>query len=202
MLPEGFVYVKDVIPAIREDIRYAGSHNFVGCPIDGYTAPRAVLRREAALALKAAAGEFARQGYGLLIYDAFRPQRAVDHFVRWAKDPADQKMKAEFYPTLDKAELFPRGYIAVRSGHSRGLTVDLTLTDASGAPVDMGGEFDWFAKISAHDYPDLTPAQQHNRLLLKTGMEAAGFEPYSEEWWHYTLPGGPQVRDFYDFPIE
>ena len=122
--------------------------------------------------------------------------------MRWAQDPADQKMKAEFYPTLDKAELFPRGYIAVRSGHSRGLTVDLTLTDASGAPVDMGGEFDWFAKISAHDYPDLTPAQQRNRLLLKTGMEAAGFEPYSEEWWHYTLPGGPQVRDFYDFPIE
>ena len=201
MLPEGFVYIRDVIPSVREDIRYAGSHNFVGCPVDGYFAPRGVLRTEAALALKNAADAFERQGLFLLIYDAYRPQRAVDHFVRWAQDADDVKMKAEFYPTLDKSELFPKGYIAVRSGHSRGLTVDLTLTDAAGTPLDMGGEFDWFSKISSHDYEDLTPAQKENRRLLRAGMEAAGFGTYSEEWWHYTLRGETQAEEYYDFPI-
>lgn len=201
MLPEGFVYIRDVIPSVREDIRYAGSHNFVGCPVDGYFAPRGVLREEAALALKQAADAFEKQGLYLLIYDAYRPQRAVDHFVRWAKDLSDTKMKAEFYPTLDKSELFPRGYIAVYSGHSRGMTVDLTLTDGEGTPLDMGGEFDWFSKISSHDYEDLTPAQKANRRLLRETMLAAGFEDYSEEWWHYTLPSdAPKV--YYDFPIE
>ena len=201
MLPEGFVYIKDVIPSVREDIRYAGSHNFVGCPVDGYFAPRGVLRTEAAMALKTAADAFQKQGLFLLIYDAYRPQRAVDHFVRWAKDLSDTKMKAEFYPTLNKSELFPRGYIAVYSGHSRGMTVDLTLTDRDGTPLDMGGEFDWFAKISSHDYEDLTSAQKANRRLLRETMLAAGFEDYSEEWWHYTLPSdAPKV--YYDFPIE
>ena len=201
MLPEGFVYIRDVIPTAHEDIRYAGSHNFVGCPVDGYLAPRGVLRTEAAMALKTAADAFQKQGLFLLIYDAYRPQRAVDHFVRWAKDLSDTKMKAEFYPTLDKSELFPRGYIAVYSGHSRGMTVDLTLTDRDGTPLDMGGEFDWFAKISSHDYEDLTPAQKANRRLLRETMLDAGFEDYSEEWWHYTLPSdAPKV--YYDFPIE
>ena len=201
MLPEGFVYIRDVIPTAYEDIRYAGSHNFVGCPVDGYFAPRGVLRTEAALALKSAADAFEAKGLYLLIYDAYRPQRAVDHFVRWAKDLSDTKMKAEFYPTLEKSELFPRGYIAVYSGHSRGMTVDLTLTDRDGTPLDMGGEFDWFAKISSHDYEALTPAQRENRRLLRAGMLEAGFEDYSEEWWHYTLPSdAPKV--YYDFPIE
>lgn len=202
MLPEGFVYIRDVIPSVREDIRYAGSHNFVGCPVDGYFAPRGVLREEAALALKTAADAFEEKGLYLLIYDAYRPQRAVDHFVRWAQDANDTKMKDEFYPTLDKSELFPKGYIAVRSGHSRGLTVDLTLTDKDGTPLDMGGEFDWFLKISSHDYDDLTPAQKANRKLLLDGMEAAGFGSYSEEWWHYTLRGESTAEEFYDFPIE
>lgn len=202
MLPEGFVYIRDVIPSVREDIRYAGSHNFVGCPVDGYFVPRGVLREEAALALKTAADAFEEKGLYLLIYDAYRPQRAVDHFVRWAQDANDTKMKDEFYPTLDKSELFPKGYIAVRSGHSRGLTVDLTLTDKDGTPLDMGGEFDWFLKISSHDYDDLTPAQKANRKLLLDGMEAAGFGSYSEEWWHYTLRGESTAEEFYDFPIE
>ena len=152
MLPEGFVYIKDIIPSVREDIRYAGDHNFVGCPVDGYFAPKSVLKEEAALALKKAAEEFEKQGLYLLIYDAYRPQRAVDHFVRWAKDESDIKMKEEFYPELDKSELFPKGYIAVYSGHSRGLTVDLTLVDREGNELDMGGEFDWFSRISSHDY--------------------------------------------------
>lgn len=202
MLPEGFVYIKDVIPSVREDIRYAGYHNFVGCPVDGYFAPRGVLRIEAAQALKNAAEVFERQGLYLLIYDAYRPQRAVDHFVRWAADPGDIKTKDEFYPTLDKSELFPRGYIAVRSGHSRGLTVDLTLTDGEGNELDMGGGFDWFAKISSHDYADLTPAQKNNREQLRSGMLAAGFGDYVEEWWHYTYRFGPEMETYYDFPID
>lgn len=201
MLPKGFVYVKDVIPGIREDIRYAGSHNFVGCPVDGYFAPRAVLKEKAALALKAAAEAFEKMGYGLLIYDAYRPQRAVDHFVRWAKDPSDVKTKDEFYPTLDKSELFPKGYIAVYSGHSRGLTVDLTLTDRDGNEIDMGGEFDWFSKISSHGYEGVTPQQKKNRETLRQGMLAAGFDDYSEEWWHYTFICD-EAKVYYDFPIE
>ena len=201
MLPEGFVYIKDVIPSVREDIRYAGSHNFVGCPVDGYFAARSVLMDCAAQALKKAAQAFEKQGLYLLIYDAYRPQRAVDHFVRWAKDPDDVKTKDEFYPLLDKSELFPKGYIAVYSGHSRGLTVDLTLTDAQGSELDMGGGFDWFSKISSHDYEGITPAQKANRELLRQGMLDAGFDDYSEEWWHYTFKCDlPKV--YYDFPIE
>ena len=201
MLPEGFVYVKDVIPSVREDIRYAGYHNFVGCPVDGYSAPRAVLKEKAAQALAKAVKAFEEKGYGVLIYDAYRPQRAVDHFVRWAKDPQDIKTKDEFYPTLDKSELFPKGYIAVYSGHSRGLTVDLTLTDKDGNEIDMGGEFDWFSKISSHDYENLTEAQKANRRLLREGMLAAGFDDYVEEWWHYTfITEGEKI--YYDFPIE
>ena len=201
MLPEGFVYISDVIPSVREDIRYAGDHNFVGCPVDGYFAPRGVLKETAAKALKKAAEAFEKQGLYMLIYDAYRPQRAVDHFVRWAKDESDIKMKDEFYPELDKGELFPKGYIAVYSGHSRGMTVDLTLTDEHGVPLDMGGEFDWFSKISSHDYDHLTPEQKANRQLLRDGMLAAGFDDYVEEWWHYTfICEGEKI--YYDFPIE
>ncbi|MBR3794670.1 MAG: M15 family metallopeptidase [Clostridia bacterium] len=201
MLPEGFVYIKDVIPAVREDIRYAGYHNFVGCPVDGYLAPKSILQACAAQALKKAAEAFAEMGYGLLIYDAYRPQRAVDHFVRWAKDEGDIKTKEEFYPALDKSELFPKGYIAAYSGHSRGLTVDLTLTDGDGEEIDMGGEFDWFSKVSSHDYEHLTPAQKQNRELLRKGMLEAGFSDYVEEWWHYTFKcDAPKI--YYDFPIE
>ena len=202
MLPEGFVYIRDVIPSVREDIRYAGDHNFVGCPVDGYDAPLGVLHESAAMALKNAAEAFERKGLYLLIYDAYRPQRAVDHFVRWAADPDDIKTKEEFYPTLDKSELFPKGYIAVRSGHSRGLTVDLTLTDENGVELDMGGEFDWFSKISAHDYDGLTGKQKENRELLRRGMLEAGFGDYVEEWWHYTYRHGPKLEEYYDFPID
>ena len=160
-----------------------------------------MLRENAALALKDAAAAFAQKGYGLLIYDAYRPQRAVDHFVRWAQDLEDVKTKAEFYPSLDKSELFPRGYIAVYSGHSRGLTVDLTLTDAQGNEIDMGGEFDWFSKVSSHGYEQLTDAQKANRRLLREGMLVAGFDDYSEEWWHYTFICD-DAKVYYDFPIE
>ena len=201
MLPQNFVYVRDIIPDVLEEIRYAGSHNFMGRPADGYGAARAVLTLPAALALKKAAAYFAGKSLHLLIYDAYRPQRAVDDFVRWAQDENDTVGKAEFYPTLEKRELFPRGYIARRSGHSRGSTVDLTLTDAKGTPLDMGGEFDWFSPISAHEYANLTSVQKENRAWLKCGMEEAGFESYSEEWWHYRLKDEPYPQTYFDFEI-
>ena len=202
MLPQNFAYVRDIVPDALEDIRYAGSHNFMGRPADGYRAARAVLTLPAALALKKAAADFAKKGLRLLIYDAYRPQRAVDDFVRWARDENDTVGKAEFYPTLEKRELFPRGYIARRSGHSRGSTVDLTLTDTKGTPLDMGGEFDWFSPISAHEYANLTSVQKENRAWLKRGMEEAGFESYSEEWWHYRLKDEPYPQTYFDFEIE
>ena len=201
MLPQNFVYVRDIIPDVLEEIRYAGSHNFMGRPADGYGAARAVLTLPAALALKKAAAYFAGKSLHLLIYDAYRPQRAVDDFVRWAQDENDTVGKAEFYPTLEKRELFPRGYIARRSGHSRGSTVDLTLTDAKETPLDMGGEFDWFSPISAHEYAYLTVEQKENRRLLKDGIEDAGFEAYSEEWWHYRLKDEPYPETYFDFEI-
>ncbi|MBR5288738.1 MAG: M15 family metallopeptidase [Clostridia bacterium] len=202
MLPEGFVYIADVIPGVREDVRYAGCHNFMGRPADGYAAARSVCTRECAQALAKAAAVFAADGYTPLIYDAYRPQRAVDHFVRWSLDLDDTLGKAEFYPTLDKAELFEKGYIARRSGHSRGSTVDLTILDAEGKPLDVGGEFDWFSAVSGHAYAQLTPAQKRNREYLKTVMEKAGFLPYSEEWWHYRLKDEPYPDTYFDFVIE
>ena len=202
MLPEGFVYIAEEIPSVKEEIRYAGCHNFLGRPVDGYGAAKGVCTREAAQALKIAAKRFERDGYTLLIYDAYRPQRAVDHFVRWSLDLDDIAAKAEFYPDLDKAELFDRGYIARRSGHSRGSTIDLTLMDREGSLLDVGGEFDWFSPVSGHDYADLTPVQKQNRLYLKRVMEEAGFAPYSEEWWHYRLKDEPYPDTYFDFPIE
>lgn len=202
MLPEGFVFVRDVIPSVREDIRYAGCHNFMGRPADGYAAPHAVLTREAALALRDAAEAFQAQGYTLLLFDGYRPQRAVNHFMRWAEDASDTVAKAEFYPTLKKAELFDLGYIARRSGHSRGSTVDLTLLDASGRELDMGGGFDWFSPVSGEAYAGLSDAQRANRLLLRQGMMAAGFLPYSEEWWHFRLANEPYPDTYFDFVIE
>lgn len=202
MLAEGFVFVTDLIPSAREDARYAGSHNFTGRPVRGYRIARVALTLEAAQALRRAAEGFAGQGLFLLMYDGYRPQRAVDDFAAWAADPDDTAGKEEFYPLLDKGELFARGYIAAHSGHTRGSTIDLTLMRADGVPLDMGGEFDWFSPVSAHDYPHLTQAQRENRLLLKEGMIAAGFVPYAQEWWHYTLRDEPYPQTYFDFEIE
>ena len=199
--PDGFVSVSEVIPDVLLDVRYYSTYNFVGERVNGYEAPVVLLTKEAAAALSLVNADMRRKGLRLVLYDGYRPQRAVDHFVRWAKDPDDIKTKDEFYPELDKSELFPKGYIAVYSGHSRGLTVDLTLTDSEGKEIDMGGEFDWFSKISSHDYENLTETQKANRRLLREGMLAAGFDDYAEEWWHYTfICDAPKV--YYDFPIE
>ena len=198
----GFVSINEVIPDAILEIRYATSYNFMGDRVDGYEEPIALLSKEAAEALKGVADDLKKQGYLLKIYDAYRPQRAVDHFVRWANEIKDTRMKDVFYPDVDKSELFARGYIAEKSSHTRGSTVDLTLVDrASGHDVDMGSFFDFFGEISHSDYQDLTPEQLANRLILRQAMVAHGFVPLQEEWWHFTLNNEPYPETFFNFPV-
>ncbi len=197
-----FVEIAEVATDVILEIRYYSTFNFIGDRIDGYLKPTALLTREAADALAAAAKELKEKGYRLKIYDAYRPQRAVDHFVRWAKDVSDQRMKKVFYPDVPKEKLFELGFIAERSGHSRGSTVDLTLFDmARGCDADMGGYFDFFGDISHYEHASLTEAQRANRALLREVMVRAGFAPYEYEWWHFTLAGEPYPDEYFDFPV-
>ena len=197
-----FVVVSQVIPDAILEIRYHSTFNFVGDRIDGYDEPCALLTREAALALKEASDDLMAQGYRIKIYDAYRPQDAVNHFVRWAKDLGDTRMKAYFYPEVDKSQLFSSGYIAKRSGHSRGSTVDITLFDLStGKDADMGGTFDYFGDASHYEYKKLTPEQKKNRLILRKAMTAHGFKPISTEWWHFTLIDEPYPDTYFNFPV-
>ncbi len=198
----GFVSVGEAVPDAVLEIRYFSEYNFVGERIDGYEEPLAFLTKEAASALKAVSDELVQKGYGLKIYDAYRPQKAVDHFIRWAKDPDDVKMKEHFYPELEKDVLFPQGYIMEHSGHSRGSTVDLTLVDAeTGTDVDMGGTFDYFGELSHPDYRGITDEQYANRMILRDAMVKHGFNPLAEEWWHFTLKDEPYPDTYFTFPI-
>ena len=198
----GFVSVGEVIPDVLLDIRYFSSFNFIGKRIDGYEEPAAILTREAAQALKEASREAMEQGFRLKIYDAYRPQKAVDHFVRWAKDPEDIRMKAFFYPELEKTEIIPQGYIAEHSGHSRGSTVDLTLFDmATQQDVDMGGTFDFFGELSHPDYSGVSEVQHANRMLLQSLMVKHGFRPLETEWWHFTLENEPWPDTYFTFSV-
>ena len=198
----GFVPLAEAVPDAILEIRYYSTYNFVGDRVDGYERPVAYLTKEAAAALKAASDECVARGYRLKIYDAYRPQRAVSHFMRWAKDVGDTRMKAPFYPNLDKSVLFEQGYIAEKSGHSRGSTVDLTLFDMkTGKEVDMGGTFDWFGEESHPDYTGVTEEQLANRMLLREIMLAHGFKPLAEEWWHFTLKDEPYPDTYFDFPV-
>ena len=200
-LPDGFCYVHEVIEDVILDIRYAGAHNFVGDVIDGYEAPYAILTVEAAEQLKAAADEFRQMGYRLMIFDAYRPQRAVRHFVRWAKDAGDTRMQAEFYPEFKKKiRLVDEGYIARNSSHCRGSAVDLTITDLEGKPLDMGTGFDYFGKSAWHGAKGITGEQAANRELLCSVMEKHGFKRFDHEWWHYRLKNEPYSEGF-DFPV-
>ncbi|MBR0110645.1 MAG: M15 family metallopeptidase [Bacteroidales bacterium] len=216
-----FVPITDVVPDAILEIRYYGTYNFVGERIDGYREPTAMLTREAAAALKAVSDELIAQGYRIKVFDAYRPQRAVDHFVRWAADVPDTLMKAYFYPDLDKSVLFDQEYIMAKSGHTRGSTVDLTLFDmAAERDVDMGGTFDWFGPESHPDFcgnPEtgeytgdnsksptgrsITPEQFENRMILRRAMLRHGFLPLESEWWHFTLADEPYKDTYFNYPV-
>jgi D-alanyl-D-alanine dipeptidase len=194
------VHLSDVDPTILQDAKYAGSDNFLGRPVRGYAAAEVMLSREAALALSGAQRIARERGLSLLVFDGYRPQRAVDHFVAWGADLEDRTNEASFYPNVPKAELFERGYIAERSGHSRGSTVDLTLT-RDGRVLDMGTPFDFFDERSHTEHPSIVGEALANRLLLREIMEAAGFRNYVNEWWHYTLVDEPFPDTWFDHPI-
>lgn len=202
-LPQGFVYLKDLVPTIEVEIKYLGDDNFVGTTVDGYRSNRCIISKKAAIQLQKVQKELNTMGLGLKVFDAYRPQKAVDHFVRWAKVSDDTLTKATFYPTLSKSVLFKKGYIASRSGHSRGSTVDLTIIDLSTKKeLDMGGVFDLFHEKSHVTYPALTTAQRVNRLLLRMVMLKYGFKPYSKEWWHFRLKNEPFPSTYFSFPVE
>ena len=219
-----FVAITDVVPDAILEIRYFSTYNFVGQRIDGYEEPTALLTRQAADSLKAVSDELCKQGYRLKIYDAYRPQKAVDHFVRWAQNLNDTKMKQYFYPDLDKSVLFEQEYIYERSGHTRGSTVDLTLFDmATEKELDMGGTFDWFGPESHPDFcgnPEtgkytgdnskspaepkrsITAEQFEHRMILRRAMLAHGFKPIDTEWWHFTLKDEPFPETYFTFPVK
>ncbi len=218
---DDFVEIAEMIPDAILEIRYHTTYNFVGARIDGYEQPTALLTREAAEALLAVSDELKEQGYRIKIFDAYRPQKGVDHFVRWAADVTDTLTKAYFYPDLDKSVLFEQEYIMEKSGHTRGSTVDLTLFDmALERDVDMGGTFDWFGPESHPDFcgdPDtgvytgdnsrspagrsITPEQFENRMILRRAMVRHGFKPLDSEWWHFTLEDEPYPDTYFTFPV-
>ena len=218
-----FVTVTDAVPDAILEIRYFGTYNFVGTRIDGYLEPTALLTRQAADSLRKVSDDLVVQGYRLKIYDAYRPQMGVDHFVRWSHEAADTLMKRYFYPMLDKPTLFEQEYIYEKSGHTRGSTVDLTLFDmATEKELDMGGTFDWFGIESHPDYcgnpetfeydatarpaeailPALTEQQFANRMMLRRAMLAHGFKPLDSEWWHFTLKDEPFPNTYFNFPVK
>ena len=200
--PSGFVTLTDVIPDAILEIRYFSTFNFVGTRVDGYEEPVALITREAARALKAVSDEAMSLGYRLKIWDTYRPQMAVDHFCRWGENVADTLTKQFFYPYLDKDVVFELGFIARRSGHSRGSVVDLTLVDMKdGRDIDMGYGFDWFGEESHPDYKGITEEQYMNRMLLRTLMVKHGFRPIEEEWWHFILKDEPYPDTYFTFPV-
>jgi len=197
-----FVLLSEAVPDAILEIRYYSTYNFIGDRIDGYEEPLAILTKEAAAALKEVSDELVSMGYRLKIFDAYRPQRAVTNFMNWALDPDDARMKEYFYPELEKDVLFPQGYIAEHSGHSRGSTLDLTLFDMkTEREVDMGGTFDYFGELSHPDYTDITEEQYAMRMLLREVMVKHGFKPLAEEWWHFTLENEPFPDTYFTFPI-
>jgi zinc D-Ala-D-Ala dipeptidase len=204
--PQGFVDAATVVDGLVVDMRYFGQDNFVGTRIDGYEAARCLLTRPAAAALARAQQELAPQGFGLKVFDCYRPTRAVMHFVRWARDVKDVKRKADFYPDVDKRDLFRLGYIAPQSGHSRGSTVDLTLVRlGQGRPpadVDMGTRFDFFGVQSWPSSRAVSAEAQANRKLLASAMRRGNFRPYDREWWHFTLRNEPYPGSYFDFAVK
>ncbi|MGY0393036.1 M15 family metallopeptidase [Bizionia sp. KMM 8389] len=202
-LPEGFVYAKTIVPDIDVELRYFSANNFVGDTIPGYNANKLIVSLPTAQALKNVQEELAKQNLCLRVYDAYRPQQAVNYFIKWAKNLEDTRMKPKFYPEVEKKHLFRDGYIASRSGHSRGSTVDLTIIDANTLePLDMGSPFDFFGMASWVAYSKITAEQKANRTLLQEVMNKYGFRSYSKEWWHFTLRNEPFPNTYFDFEIE
>ncbi|MDA3628660.1 M15 family metallopeptidase [Saccharopolyspora sp. WRP15-2] len=224
--PAGFVRLRDVDPSIIEEVRYATPHNFTGDPVPGYDEPMCVVTQPLAEALHAAQQQLAPRGYTLKVYDCYRPRRADERFVAWAEDVGDQRMKAEFYPGLDKSRLFADGYIAARSGHSRGSSVDLTLVRLPARPqrpyvpgepltsctapaaqrfpdnsVDMDTGYDCFDNLAHTDAPGVTGEAAANRNLLRDVLTSVGLKNYANEWWHYNLPHEPFPDQYFDFPV-
>ncbi|MBQ6504620.1 MAG: M15 family metallopeptidase [Flexilinea sp.] len=198
----GFVLLSDYIPSIVQEIRYFSTYNFIGDRIDGYEEPIALLTKEAARALKTVANEMNVKGYRLKIFDTYRPTTAVKHFILWGIEDQDVRMKPYFYPNVVKQDLFSEGYIAKKSSHSRGSTVDLTLLDMrTGKEVDMGSPFDWFGIESHPDYRGITEEQYENRMFLQKAMVRNGFTPIDCEWWHFTLADEPYPDRYFEFPV-
>ncbi len=203
------VDVSSLDPSIVIDMRYATEDNFVGKRIDGYESAVCLLTPPAATALVRANRELSERGYRLVVFDCYRPQRAVDHFVRWSRYPLENATKEEYYPRVEKRRLFALGYIASRSGHSRGSTVDVGLLKAAGdstggdqmTPVDMGTPFDFFDELSHTDAPGLAPEQRMHRDLLRRAMSEHGFRNYRKEWWHFTLRDEPFPDSYFDVVV-
>lgn len=201
--PGDFVDLAEVVAGLQLDSRYATSNNFTGQIVPGYHSPRLWLTRTAAEALAAVQETLARSGLACKIFDAYRPQRAVDFFIQWTQAPDRAELKAYYYPDIDKNVLFQLGYLVANSSHSRGSTVDLTLIDSSsGAELDMGTHFDFFAESSRPDSLLVNAQQRANRLLLSTVMGSHGFKPLAEEWWHFTLKHEPYPHTSFDFVID
>lgn len=224
-LPDGFVYLRDVDPSIVESVRYASQDNFMSRPVVGYEAPRIVLTRQAAQAIKKVQAELRTRGLSLIVYDGYRPQCAVDAFCAWGKDPRDDAGKMFYYPTITKKEIFAREMIATKSSHSRGSTLDLSLISLGGylmepprietrflndkteipylhdGSIDMGGSFDLFHEASSHDSPLVSKTAQTHRVFLKKLMERHGFVAHPQEWWHYTLKNEPYPKTYFNFAI-
>ena len=202
-LPKGFVYLSDVDASIKTELRYFSHHNFIGKPIDGYHKNCLIVTEETAKALKKIQTVLKKDSLSLKIFDGYRPQEAVNHFVRWAKVLNDTLMKQEFYPKVAKKSLFKSGFIASKSGHTRGSTVDLTIVNlTTEKEIDMGSAYDFFGEESHPFYKKLTKNQQKNRILLRTIMLTNGFKPYNKEWWHFTLNNEPFRHTYFNFPIE
>lgn len=201
--PSDFVDISMEIPGIITDVKYFTGENFVGERIDGYEAPIILLTENAAIALGKVQKILMEDGFGLKVFDGYRPKRAVEHFIRWGKQSEDGKTKSDFYPDMTRQEIFDGGFIAPESSHTRGSTVDLTVINMiTGKEIDMGGAFDFFSKSSYSDYDHLTLDQSKNRMLLRYLMRSEGFEPMQQEWWHFTFSEEPYPEIYFDFPIK
>ena len=202
-LPKEFVYVKEVVPSIKVELKYFSNNNFLGVPVDSYKKDVAILTIKAAEALKQVQEELKQHNLSIMIYDSYRPQTAVNHFVRWARNLSDTINKESYYPNVMKQHLFKEGYIASKSGHSRGSTLDITLVDLNTCePIDMGSPYDYFGPESWVANNNLTVQQRASRMLLQTIMLKYGFRNYPQEWWHFTLKGEPFPDTYFDFPVD